>query len=285
MSFKNLLFAATLASSSLVSGSDVPSLEHVRDKISHKTAASLNNKEHPTHLHAEVFAGIEHNHLLDHGQLMEGDFTSFGIHASLNNWWAYYHWLQAEKSSLEHKAGIVYEHSLNNSFILKTGLSGIYEVAWSEHGSSHLRVSEESSSHDPHKDTTHHKPEKHEPVLDSTFYAAVSAEVEGILSQGENHKTSFKFWGEYDLWPLDTFFMNTGLEHVQKIGGIDLITRAKIINVITTDSTHVQEWILWVAGLWVKIPFWKAKKWFLDLDGQITTRGDTAGKFGFSRTF
>lgn len=89
MSFKNLLFAATLASSSLTSfGNDVPSsIQQTQNKTSHKVHNSLDHNEgQKSHLHVEAFAGVEYNHLLDHGQLMEGDFTSFSIHASLDNW-------------------------------------------------------------------------------------------------------------------------------------------------------------------------------------------------------
>lgn len=90
MGLKNLLFAATLASSPLVSASDPvhnPVVNNTKGNTVQKVHDSLEHTDkHALHPHVEISAGFERNHLLDHGQLMEGDFSSLGIHGSLGNW-------------------------------------------------------------------------------------------------------------------------------------------------------------------------------------------------------
>lgn len=83
MNIKSLLFAATLAASPAV-GSDVPNHQNKTSQLVHESLES--NEQHTLHPHVETSTGFEHNHLLDHGQLMEGDFFSLGIHGSLEDW-------------------------------------------------------------------------------------------------------------------------------------------------------------------------------------------------------
>lgn len=88
MGLKNLLFAATLASSSLASASDAvhSSVVHAKGDTSQKLHDSLGHDNHKLHPHVEIFAGVEQNHLLDHGQFMKDEFSSLSIHGSLGNW-------------------------------------------------------------------------------------------------------------------------------------------------------------------------------------------------------
>jgi hypothetical protein len=86
MGFRNLLLAATLASSQLASGSDAPTVQNAQHSTSQKSHDVIGHDKHQKHPHIEVSAGFEHNHLLPQGQLMEGNFSSLGIHASLGNW-------------------------------------------------------------------------------------------------------------------------------------------------------------------------------------------------------
>ncbi len=89
MSLKELLFAATMATSQLASGNDAPlPVQNATNHTSQKVHASLveHGEKHALHPHVEISAGFEHDHLLDHGQVMEGDFASLGIHASLGKW-------------------------------------------------------------------------------------------------------------------------------------------------------------------------------------------------------
>lgn len=83
MNIKSLLFAAALASSP-AAGSDVPNQQNKTSQQVHESLKS--NEQHALHPHVEISTGLEYNHLLDHGQLMEGDFFSLGIHGSLEDW-------------------------------------------------------------------------------------------------------------------------------------------------------------------------------------------------------
>lgn len=77
MSFKGMLLAATMATSQLASGNDAPlPVQNATNHTSQKVHDSLEHGEHKDYLHVEVSAGVEHNHILDHGQLMEDDFIS-----------------------------------------------------------------------------------------------------------------------------------------------------------------------------------------------------------------
>jgi hypothetical protein len=281
MSLKSLLFAATLASSSVVSGAEPHHpVEQTKGHTSQKVHDSLEHTgKHALHPHVEISAGFERNHLLDHGQLMKGDFSSLGIHASLEDWWAYYHWLQAQDSSLEHKAGITYSKTLHPGFVLRAGLSGIYEVVWSEHGASHGPAHKnEPSGHDEHekKEPVHAKEKESEPVLESTLYAAASLELEAILAQNKHSKILWTVGWEYDFGVLDTSFVHAWIEYIHDIGGVQLTTQAKVIHVLGTKSSHVETWTLWVLDAGARIPL--SKNWSLDFWCQFTTRGDTTGR-------
>lgn len=288
MNLKSLLFAATLAWSSVASGAEPHyPVEHTKGDTSQKVHNALEHGEkHVLHPHVEISAGFEHNHLLDHGQLMKGDFSSLGIHASLENWWAYYHWLQAQDSSLEHKAGLTYSKTLHPGLVLRAGLSGIYEVVWSEHVAPHGPAHKDSpSGHDDHdkKEPVHHETKKNEPVLESTLYAAASLELEAILAQNKHSKILWTLGWEYDFGALDTSFVHVWIKCSHDIGRVQFTAHAKVIHVLGTKSSHIEGWTLWVFGAGVKIPL--SKNWSIDFWWQTTTRGDTTGRAMATWTF
>jgi hypothetical protein len=88
MSFKNFFLSAALGSSAIVSGNEsTSSVENTQKNTSLQVNASLQDTEkHTSYSHFEVFAGFEHNHLLENGQFMEEDFSSLSVHGSKDNW-------------------------------------------------------------------------------------------------------------------------------------------------------------------------------------------------------
>lgn len=82
----------------------------------------------------------------------------------------------------------MYSHPISDSTKLTMELSSTYEVEESEHQDSHSLVSHKSSS-DDHKDSSQDQLSKHEPLLETTSYTAVSARFDSLIHQDNDSKT------------------------------------------------------------------------------------------------
>lgn len=281
MSLRNFLLSA-LASSQIAFGSDSP-LHEKRESTAHNVHGIMGHSwEKSIHPHSEVSSGFQHNHILDQGQFMEGNFSFLGLHGSIDNWSAYYHWLQDDEM-FEHRAGILYSSPLSKGVNLTTWLSGTYEFSWSTHQGSH-----DWGIDKHHKKSTDHAVVHQTPDSDTDpiFYFGFSARVEAILQENNRSITSVNGWAEYDFGNQETLFIHGWIQHVRNLGlGIEFITRARIVHILETDSSHLREWSVWIFGVGINMPIWEPDTWSLKVEWQITTRNDKTALIGLSRAF
>lgn len=279
MSLRNFLLTA-LASSQMTLGSASP-LHETRESTAHGVHDVIQHSwEKSIHPHFEISSGFQQNHILDQGQFMEGNFSFLGLHGSIDNWSAYYHWLQDDEI-FEHRAGILYSSVLSKGVNLTTWLSGTYEFSWLTHQGSH-----DWGTDKHHKKSVTHKPVHHDSDADPIFYSGFSARVEAILQQNNHSITSVNVWAEYDFWDQEALFIHGWIQYVRNLeSGIEFITRARIVHVLETNSSHLKEWSVWIFGAGIKMPFWEPDTWSLKIEWQITTRNDKTALIGVSRAF
>jgi hypothetical protein len=109
--------------------------------------------------------------------------------------------------------------------------------------------------------------------------------MESILMKGKKRETTLALWWEYSIGDVNTSFLYANIKHVEDLNILQFTVSAKVIDILDTNSSHMEKWILWVWEFELKVPIWTSQNCFFDVGWQITTRGDKTGKIGFSRTF
>ncbi len=277
MSFRNILLSVA-ASSQIALASDSidnqinTAAQGVHDIVHH-------DRDQRGHSHVEISSGLEQNHIVRQGQYMEGDFYFVGLHAVLNNWGVYYHWLEGGDHVSEHTWGVTYSVQSDNT-ALTAWISASSETSWWAH---QVVPHRDDVSHK--KSYKNHENDSHESDSQSLFYLGFSAQAEAIINQNNQRKTSLIAWAECDIGWMDATFLWWGVEHTHYFPlDIEFVTRARVVDVLSARWGHLKSWVVGLFDAGLQIPFWESK-WSIDLEWQVTTRGEKTSFIGLSRTF